>query len=149
MLTLKKYSYPVPKSGDEPNPETDPEMRGCMPWFFGLHYGLFHFVYLFFLTSLIDIHNIDWHFIEISFVAMLTSSISNFIQNKIRNQTQDVNISAMYFMPYARIIPMHLAILLPVLLNISMPALFLTLKTFADVTMHVVYGNKLFKESSK
>lgn len=117
---------------------------GCMPWFFAVHYGIFHLVYLFFLATLIDIHKIDWQFVEISFFAMLAASIANFVQNKIRNRTEDVNISAMFFLPYARVIPMHLTILAPRFLHISAPVLFLTLKTFADVVMHLACQKWVF-----
>ena len=118
---------------------------GCLASFFAVHYGIFHLVYLFFLATLIDIKKIDWQFVEISFFAMLAASIANFVQNKIRNRTQDVNIGAMFFMPYARILPMHLTILLPEFLSISAPILFLSLKTFADVIMHLVYRSWVFK----
>ena len=67
-----------------------------MAIFFAVHYGIFHLAYLFFLTTLIDIHKIDWQFVKISFFAMLSASVANFVQNKIRNRTQDVNISAMH-----------------------------------------------------
>jgi hypothetical protein len=145
MLTLKNFAGSNLKINGQPVVTASGNKAGCVAWFFAVHYGIFHLVYLFFLATLIDIKKIDWQFVEISFFAMLAASIANFVQNKIRNKTQDVNIGAMFFMPYARIIPMHLVILAPAFLNISAPLLFLTLKTFADVIMHLVYQNRVFK----
>ena len=63
----------------------------------------------------------------------------------IRNRTEDVNIGAMFFLPYARVVPMHLMILMPQFLHISGNAIFLVLKTLADVIMYAVYRNAIFK----
>ena len=145
MLTLKNFAAGNVKMNNKPVLSDPANRAGCMACFFAVHYGVFHFAYLIFLFTLIDIKNIDWQFVQISFFAMLAASIANFVQNKIRNKTQDVNISAMFFMPYARIVPMHLVILAPKFLNISAPLLFLTLKTFADVIMHLVYRGLVFK----
>ena len=146
MLTLKNFAKTNFKISGQPAVTEQGTRAGCIAWFFAFHYGMFHLVYLFFLATLIDIKKIDWQFIEISFFAMLAASLSNFVQNKIRNRTQDVSIGAMFFMPYARIIPMHLTILLPEFLKISAPVLFLTLKTFADVIMHLVYRSLVFRD---
>ena len=148
MLTLKNFTETNLKINGKPAAATSSDSAGCMAWFFALHYGLFHLVYFFFLATLIDIKKIDWQFVQISFFAMLAASITNFIQNKIRNRTQDVSVSAMFFMPYARILPMHLTILLPKFFGISAPILFLTLKTLADVIMHVIYQRWVFKPAA-
>jgi len=145
MLTLRNVSETNMKVNGKPVADSSAGSSGCMPWFFVLHYGIFHLVYLFFLVTLIDITKINWRFVQISFFAMLAASLSNFVQNKIRNRTEDVSVSAMFFMPYARIIPMHLTILLPEFFKLSAPLLFLGLKTFADVIMHLVYQRWVFK----
>lgn len=119
--------------------------KGCMGLFFMFHYGMFHLVYLFFLPSVINIKNIDWHFALLAFYLVLTSCFITFIQDKWRNRTEAINVDALFFMPYARVVPMHLVILVPKFLNISAPLLFLLLKTLADVVSYRVYKKAVFK----
>lgn len=126
--------------------QSSPAMsRGCLGLFFIFHYGMFHLVYLFFLPSVINIKNIDWHFALPAFYLLLTSCLITFIQDKWRNRTEAINTGAMFFMPYARVVPMHLVILLPKFLHISAPLLFLILKTLADVISYKVYNKAVFK----
>ena len=47
-------------------------------------------------------------------------------------------MAAMFFIPYLRIIPMHLSILLPVIIHIGNMGIFLVLKAIADVVMYLV-----------
>jgi hypothetical protein len=148
MLTIKQFAESDFKL-NTPSVATKAQSKnGCGAWFFLLHYGFFHLVYLFFLVTLVNIKQLDFRFIEFSFFIILATCISGFVQNKIRNRNEDVNIVAMFFMPYARIIPMHLMILLPAFLHISGAMLFLVLKMLADVIMHVVYQQSVFKQRS-
>jgi hypothetical protein len=122
---------------------------GCTAGFFLVHYGGFHLGYFVFLIVMMgSLRKLDFAFIQLSFWAILVGCIMQFIQDKKRNATQPVNINVMFFLPYARILPMHLMILAPAFLNISAPVIFLSLKTFADIIMHIVYRKYLFKESS-
>src|SRR3569833_3296441 len=106
---------------------------------------MFHLVYLFFLPSLISIKNIDFPFVYLSLWILLTTCTVGFVQNKIRNRTEAVNLGVMFFMPYPRVIPIHLMILAPKFLNVSAPLVFLILKTIADVVMHMVAQRAIFK----
>ena len=133
--------FTVTKHTDDPKGMS----KGCSGLFFMVHYGGFHLVYLFFLPSIVNIKHVDWHFFIITFYILLTSCLVNFIQDKWRNRTEAINISALFFMPYARVIPMHLTILAPKFLKISAPLLFLILKTVADVVMYIVYKKAVFK----
>ncbi len=119
--------------------------KGCTGLFFMVHYGAFHLVYLFFLPTIINIKNIDWHFALLTFYILLSTCIINFIQDKWRNRTEAVNVGAMFFMPYARVIPMHLTILAPKFFNISAPVVFLILKTLADILTYTIYKRAVFK----
>jgi len=122
---------------------------GCAAGFFFIHYGGFHLAYFVFLIIKISkISLLDFQFIQLSFWAILVGCVMQYVQDKRRNATEAVNISTMFFMPYARILPMHLAILAPAILNISAPVIFLSLKTVADIIMHIVYRNYLFKQSA-
>jgi len=120
---------------------------GCAALFFTVHYGAFHLAYLFYVGyKLSKAQHIDWLLIQLSFWTILFSSILQFIQDKRHNQTEAVNIGTMFFMPYARIFPMHLAILLPAFLHIHVGIVFLALKMVADIIMHVVYRKFMFKQ---
>lgn len=118
---------------------------GCAAGFFLLHYGGFHLVYFIFLFIKIpSLSSLDFQFIKLSFWAILVGSIMQYIQDKRKNNLHPVNIGTMFVLPYARIVPMHLAILAPEILKISAPIVFLILKTIADVIMHVVYRKYVF-----
>lgn len=123
---------------------------GCAAAFFAVHYGGFHFVYFIFLfAQLVDLNQVNWHFIQLSFWAIFAGSILQYFQDKNINREKPVNIGVMFFMPYVRIIPMHLVILLPKFLHISAPLLFIALKTVADIVMHLIYRNFMFKTTIK
>ncbi len=119
--------------------------KGCSAGFFAFHYGMFHLVYLFFLSSIIKFKNIDGPFVYLSLWIILATCTVNFIQNKIRNRGEAVNISTMFFMPYPRVLPIHLMILIPAFFHISAPLIFLVLKAVADVVMHIVFQRAVFK----
>jgi hypothetical protein len=123
---------------------------GCSALFFAVHYGGFHLAYFFFVAfKVIGDEHADWQFIHLSFWAIFFGSIIQFINDKRHNQTASVNLGTMFFMPYSRIIPMHLAILLPAFLHIKVGLVFLSLKVLADVIMHVVYRKMLFSKPAK
>jgi hypothetical protein len=86
MLTLKNFAGSNLKINGQPVVTGSGTRSGCVAWFFAVHYGIFHLVYFFFLATIIDIKKIDWQFVEISFFAMLSASVANFVQNKIRNR---------------------------------------------------------------
>ena len=139
MLTLKNI-YVEPGKSSEMFAK-----KGCSAGFFTVHYGMFHLVYLFFLPSLISIKNIDFPFVYLSLWILLATCTVGFVQNKIRNRTEAVNLGVMFFMPYPRVIPIHLMILAPKFLNVSAPLVFLILKTIPDVVMHMVAQRAIFK----
>lgn len=49
------------------------------------------------------------------------------------------NIGALFFLPYLRIIPMHMMILLPAFFGWKPSLLFLGLKTGADLLSYFIY----------
>jgi hypothetical protein len=120
--------------------------QGCAGIFFLLHYGFFHLVYIFFLIpSVIDLRQLDYGFLRISIWILVVCSTIEFIRDKFRNRSEAANIGAMFFLPYARIIPMHLIILLPSFIPVSSPILFLLLKMLSDIIMYVLYKRIVFR----
>lgn len=117
-----------------------PAVRRQVAWFFTLHYGMFHFVYMMFL--LIGIGDMSW-FSALGAIVC----VAVFAANHRRSFQQSLpifvrrkpNIGTVMFFPYARIVPMHLTLVLGHLLGIRSAGamvMFLGLKTGADVVMH-------------
>ena len=107
-------------------------------FFFLFHYGFFHFVYFFFLLSMKSSGPFQWPLFKNFLLAFIFGQVINFIQHKIQQRKQAANLGAMFFIPYLRIVPMHLTILLPNFLPISNLGIFVVLKSVADVLMYVV-----------
>ncbi len=111
-------------------------------FFFLAHYGFFHLVYAIFLLGDFKTTKIQ----TILFMAglFLIYQCFSFFYNRKWEDKQKPNIGKMMFFPYARIIPMHLTILFGGILSGGTfkgkmtLALFMLLKTFADIIMHIV-----------
>jgi hypothetical protein len=117
---------------------------GCAGIFFIVHYGAFHVMYFVFLITIVDIRHVDWLLIRVSFWLLLAGLIMEFLQNTARNRSEPVNIGALFFMPYVRVIPMHLLILAPAFLKVDAPLLFIILKMLADIITYFVYQRAVF-----
>lgn len=129
--------------------ETPKDSRGCTALFFTFHYGMFHLVYLVFITiKLVDIKQLDYTFIKLTFWIIIATGIIQYLHDKSRSKEQPVNVSTMFALPYARIIPMHLAILAPSFFSISPTVLFLVLKFLADIVMYIVYTKFVFSNKT-
>lgn len=112
-------------------------------FFFLFHFGLFHFIYLIFLLSGIITkaygntpNSAEVKYILLTALIFFINHLFSYFYNKPRD-TRKQNIGSLMLYPYARIIPMHLTIILGPLFGGALP-LFLILKTFADAIMHVV-----------
>jgi hypothetical protein len=141
-----------------------PETRNKTWVFFAFHYGFFHFVYFIFLSAFsaqaagtgtvpVTIENTGevvafevgqlpawgglWLLVTlVGFVISHGQSHREHVASDLRHTR---NIGTLMFIPYLRIIPMHLTIILGALLgNGGGLLLFGALKTVADVAMHKV-----------
>jgi hypothetical protein len=108
------------------------------------HYGFFHAVYLAFLAG----RSGEVIFRPIFFMALIffANHLFSFIYHKDWLNTKPVKYGKLVFMPYIRIVPMHITVIgagiLKDKLNVNFEhttvlASFLILKTFADVAMYV------------
>jgi len=140
----------IPRTAeDDKYDPTGKKGNGCTAFFFLFHYGVFHLVYFVFIAGdIVKSNAVDWLFLRNTSLLILASSALNFIQDAQRMRKQEANMGVMFFMPYARIIPMHLMILAPKFLGISAAYVFLVLKTIADIIMHFVYQKLLFKQKA-
>lgn len=133
LLTLKNYNPSdvtingkVAKSGG----------KGCVAFFFLFHYGMFHLVYAIFILVQQGIP--DRRIVFITIIAFLMESLIIFRRKKLYEANHAVNPGVIMFLPYLRIVPMHLLIIIPVFFHISPSILFLVLKTFADLGFFLI-----------
>jgi len=146
LLTIKNYDTGDTKLNGQPITEKN---KGCLPWFFLMHYGLFHFVYGIFLLVKFSLLNVDKSFLLIGVAAFLAESLAGFIRRKVAEQELMFNIGSLFFLPYLRIVPMHLVILVPAFLGIQPSIIFLLLKTLADIFSFILYQRMWQKAVNK
>ena len=136
ILTVKNI-IPDSLEFNESPVKSNSKTKGCAASFFAVHYGFFHLAYGIFILVNSKL-KIDFHFVLIGLAAFSLNLIIEFIRHKQWQSTNAVNLGRMFFLPYLRIIPMHLMILGPAFLNWKASTIFLVLKTFADVIMYLV-----------
>ena len=136
LLTVKNIIPGSIKINEKPV-DNSSKSKGCAATFFAFHYGMFHLVYGIFILvqSKLDI---DFRFAFIGLAAFSLNLIMEFVRHKQWQNNNAVNLGAMFFLPYLRIIPMHLMILGPIFLNWKASTIFLVLKTAADLAMYFV-----------
>ncbi len=139
MLSLRHFTTEGLTANGRPVPETDAGKRSTA-WFFLMHYGIFHAVYLVFLIGREDVAASDWPWLLLGGATFAIGQMLDQPKVLARDARGRPNLGAMMFMPYLRVIPMHLAIgigagtaagstaILPLVL-------FTALKTAADVGM--------------
>ncbi len=146
MLTLQKVEIGNFTINDEvPSPG---KAKGCMSFFFLVHYGGFHLGYLVFLLISFKFSAIDFSILKMALFGLLLSSLIQFIQNKTVYKNVPRSITKMFFTPYLRIVPMHLTILLPEFLDWQPGLTFLILKTVFDLIGHLVTTPYYWKEKT-
>ena len=110
--------------------------------FFAMHYGFFHAVYFSFLcTERADLARLDILGIFVCIALFAVNHCFSFHENLAKDISRKPNIGTIMAFPYARILPMHLTILFGshFAKNSAVTLiLFLGLKTFADLIMHLI-----------
>lgn len=143
LLSIKKFDAGDFKINEEPVTTAN---KGCVAWFFLVHYGFFHLGYAIFLLIQFGITNINGNFMIIGVSAFLFEAIVAFIRRKQQEKSGTINFSLLFFLPYLRIVPMHLTILLPAFLKITPSILFLVLKMVADILAYFLY-QRIFQKN--
>lgn len=120
--------------------------------FFTLHYGFFHLAYFIFLIifSVGNGSKLDFRMVLINAGIIALNAIISTSSNIMQDREDKPAISSMFFTPYLRVVPMHIFIILgftrkvnpevliPVLGAINSFYVFLILKLFSDLVMHIV-----------
>ncbi len=142
MLSLERFTTDGLKMNDQPL-EATPRNRTRIAFFFAIHYGFFHFVYLMFLAfDPASAKSAPWAALGFWFCAagFALSHGYSLLQNIAKDRAGEPNLGTLMMLPYARIVPMHATILAGGLLHAGAATLilFCVLKTVADVVMHTV-----------
>ena len=124
------------------------ESKGCLSFFFLVHYGGFHLGYLIFLSISFKFSAIDFSVLKIAFLSLLASTLIQFVQNKTVYRKVPRSITKMFFIPYLRIVPMHLTILLPKFLDWQPGMTFLILKAVFDLIGHLATTPYYWKDKT-
>ena len=135
MITLKNVDVTNMKINGKQ--ATARQAKGCLPVFFLFHYGIFHLVYFVFLLADFKLSDTNFTYVNLALGGILAQQLVHFIQNKTTYSHESRSIGTMFFMPYLRIVPMHLTILLPKFLGWAPALTFLILKTFFDIVGHL------------
>jgi hypothetical protein len=136
LLTIQNYDAANFNMNNQPVAGNN---KGCAAWFFLLHFGFFHIGYAIFLLIDFGIRAVSKTVFLLGIATFFLESIINFIRQKQLERTVKLNIGTMFFLPYLRIIPMHLMILLPAFLGWKPSLTFLALKMAADILSFILY----------
>ncbi len=114
---------------------------------FALHYSFFHFVYLGVLLAVsylgrTESFNLGYVLLAIG-VFFLSHAYSFFYHKDETEKLENLSVGKAMILPYFRIIPMHIILIVGILAINSRASVifFLFLKTSADLTMHLVKHN--------
>ena len=163
MITLKNFST----EGFRQNGKTVMPTRATAitsAIFFLFHYGFFHLIYAVFLGSFSAISytqssGSDTNYIFISSAIFFISYLIEFINANKEDKSELPNIGKIMFAPYARIIPMHLTIILGGFVgaaggffssntNLAIILLFTIIKTVVDLITHSIDFKWLKKQTA-
>ena len=137
MLGLAQFSTEGVTSGNRPVPENDQGKRSTAN-FFVLHYGGFHLGYLVFLLAEHRVSGL-WN-MSILFacgVSFVLSQRNTYAMQHAADLRGKPNLGKLMFMPYVRILPMHLGIIFGSGLGsgVFSLVLFTALKTLSDIAL--------------
>ena len=113
------------------------ETKRATARFFALHYGFFHLGYALFL-AMYGLPLRDWLWVGAAAAGFLYNHWQSFERFREADRQGCPNIGTLMFLPYLRVVPMHIA----VIVGAAVPwagavLLFGLLKTAADCAMHV------------
>jgi hypothetical protein len=132
MMGLEQFTTDGLTSNDRPVPTT-PEGKRSTARFFAMHYGLFHLVYLVFLSQNPPAAD-AWPWLTLAAVSLVAGEWNTHRRHRETDPTWAPNLGTLLFQPYLRVVPMHFAILA---VNAA-GAVLLPMKLLADVGMYLV-----------
>ena len=140
MLALDKFSTKGFTSNGQRVPEDDSGKRSTA-FFFVIHYGIFHLVYLGFLTGMHAVKSpADMLVLFACGVSFALSQRQTYAAQHAADLRGKPNLGTLMFTPYLRVVPMHLAIIFGSAMGSSVGAvwLFCGLKTASDLLLDMI-----------
>jgi hypothetical protein len=147
ILSLEKFSTEGFRMNGQPVDPT-PATKRKVAFFFVVHFGMFHVMYLVFLsaTQLVATQEPPrfdaWFWLCVLGFAL--NHLWSYRYNRDLDRQGTPNIGTLMFTPYVRIVPMHLMIVSGAFLGKGL-LLFGGLKVVADLVMHLIEHAQLQK----
>lgn len=151
ILVLDRYTTDGLRINDravDPTPETKLKVAG----FFAFHFGFFHFVYFIFLSTLGTIPEGDMFWIAAMGLAFVLSHGFSHAEHIRHDLDGGTNAGTLMFMPYLRVIPMHLTMIFGMGImegGRGAVILFALLKTIADIVTHRIEHRLMHRSRAK
>ena len=141
IVSLKKFSTEKFTVNNQPVLPTV-QTKKTVAVFFAFHYGFFHFIYAILLFNFFkSSETVDFLNLLYGGLIFLLNHFFSFWYYKIIDKRQIQNIGRLMFLPYIRIVPMHMIVIFGMFLGQSALLIFLALKTIADLFLHTVKHN--------
>jgi hypothetical protein len=139
MLGLDKFSTEGFTSNGQRVPEDERGKRSTAN-FFVLHYGIFHLVYLGFLSGMHAVKSpLDMFVLFTCGVSFALSQRQTYIAQHAADLRGKPNLGTLMFTPYLRIVPMHVAIIFGATMGGTGAVLLFTgLKTASDLLLDMI-----------
>jgi len=134
LLKVENPDETSMKMNDQP---VTKKSMGCAAFFFLFHFGFFHLVYAIFLLTGFSARANAKIVLITGGIFLVESTIDLIRRRSSKKEGEKENIGKMFFVPYMRIIPMHLMILVPPFLGFGTSVIFLILKMLADIGMYI------------
>lgn len=146
MLGLERFSTQGLKVNGQPVDPT-PATKRSTAIFFCFHYGFFHVGYAVFLLQA-PMPTGEWPWVLLAGVVFVINHWQSFLRFREADRQGEPNIGTLMFLPYLRVVPMHLTIIFGLgfvmmssggssAANAVVILMFGALKTVADALMHV------------
>ena len=128
----------------------NPLLSNFIPNFFALHYGLFHLAYFIVLLVGGMFNDGGWYLLPIIASTFVYSHWVSYKENIESDKSGDTDLAVIFFLPYKRIVPMHVIIIIGAVFagdqsNWFYLIIFSLIKLFADVQMHTFEHQHLRK----
>lgn len=148
MLALKKFSTKGFTSNDQPVPENEKGKRSTAS-FFVIHYGFFHLGYLVFLLAIARVDSAwDTFWILVCGFSYVFAQRKTCEQQIASDSVGKPNLGKLMFLPYLRILPMHLTIIFGMMGGSTFSILFfIALKAIADILLDRLDRDMASKDS--
>jgi len=101
-------------------------------------FSVLHLFYLVFIATMKKSGPFDWNMFKYFLFAFVAGQVLTFIQHKIQQRKSRPNLGPSTLIPFMRVLPLHLTIILPTFLKVGDMGFFLIVRSIADIIMYIV-----------